>query len=145
MRQSAQVETLMGVFQWIHRALFGYFAIVEHEQHGRGNKEWWEGSYHNTKAHDQREVKDGFSSENGQSQQGDERRARGHHSSTKRLIEGMIDDFSEGHPTEHFDIFSDAVKDNDRVVERVTDDGHQSGDNLKVDLDPTIEVVKKGK
>ena len=77
---------------------------------------------------------DDFTAENEQRQHRQERKTRSQDRPAQRLVDTVVHDRRKIVAPADFQIFADAVEDNNRVVHRITDKRQQRRNNREVDL-----------
>ena len=107
----------------------------QHPQHDRSCDEHRAvGSRDRADGHRKREAVDARPAEDVQDEGHHQHGPRREQRPTQRLVDAQVDHLARDLRTLAAD-FADAVEHHDRVVDRVTDDGQQSGDDRQVDLE----------
>ena len=90
------------------------------------------GPDHDSDHHGKGKIIDNVSSENEQGEYGEKSRSGSDDSTAEGLIDTGVEDFGELGSSHDFQVVANTVEDDDRVVEGVSDDGQDGGDNRKV-------------
>ena len=117
--------------------VLGVFALVQFEQvvcQRVGHEDTGVGTERDTDEHSKDETADDFAAEDEDHQQGDQGGGGGVHVTTQRAVDGGVEVVVVGTLRIESHVLTYTVEDDHHVVDGVTDDRQDSGDEVLVDL-----------
>ena len=124
-------------------ALDLFFVEIEHE--GSCYEPRGEGAEDDADEHDEGEAEDGGAAETDKGDEDEQRGAGSDACSTQRCIEGVVDNRGEISRGFVLHVFSNPIENDDGVIERIADDGHEGCDRIEIDLNGDAEEMKDAK
>ena len=114
-----------------YQQLLSLFSLADGATHGdvsyrSSNEERRQGTEDNTQNHSEREAADGVTTEDEDTEQHDQGRYRGVDGTSQRLVQRVVEQCLTVALAEELDILTDTVEDHHLIVNRVTNHGQDS-------------------